>query len=399
MALSQAEIKQLIAEKFPPAGAPNVLGAFGDRAAPSFPIVAADIVFVDAEPAGPEAEQNRRNSALRTQYDEDNAERLASGAGALSGKIRDDMNGKAGERLKRQAEDKKRKARDAEYMMLLQAQIADLEKRLGDLYNERDRLMDRYLSPEERAAVAALPPEKQTDAIKQLMRDKLANGQLTPAEYEQWQTDWDRNEREIRDTKAEIDGKRSELNAGVDRLKQQGEILTIDAKPHTLDVRYSEIAALEKKAGNLEGQKLALGDLENYHGPDRVKMIDEFIAGASATTLELIAQNSESNPVIASRIGLHNFYEELSSLDSFKGTPDYQMYVQIAVDDAPDSVRELLRTETHLSEELATALYKPYSDELDEKPGVETKSAESPTSDSSVKTHDNILVAKPLSLG
>lgn len=113
------------------------IGVAADAGAP-----AADIVFVDAEPAGPEAQQDRRNAALRTQYGKDNAERLASGAGVLSGTIRDDMTGKASERLKRQADEKRRKDRadTAMYLALLQAQIAELDRQIAALNDQIDAL-------------------------------------------------------------------------------------------------------------------------------------------------------------------------------------------------------------------------------------------------------------------
>ena len=102
----------------------------------------ADIAFVDAEPTGHKTEQDRRNTASRILSNKDNAERLASGAGALSGTIRDDMNGKVSDRVKRQAEEKRRKDRadTAMYLALLQAQIADLDKEIGDLEDARNYL-------------------------------------------------------------------------------------------------------------------------------------------------------------------------------------------------------------------------------------------------------------------
>jgi hypothetical protein len=74
----------------------------------------------------------------------------------------------------------------------------------------------------------------------------------------------------------------------------------------------------------------------------------------------------------------------------------------MAVDDAPESVREALRKEPNLSEELATALYQPYSDELDAKGQTETASVapkvSEPVEPGSGEPGQE-PAAKPLSLG
>ena len=90
-------------------------------------------------------------------------------------------------------------------------------------------------------------------------------------------------------------------------------------------------------------------------------------------------------------------------MDEFKGTPDYQMYVQMAVDDAPENIREALRNEPNLSEELTTALYEPYTDELEaEKQTAETANADpitvsAPETTTTEQGQDS--AAKPFGLG
>jgi hypothetical protein len=167
-------------------------------------------------------------------------------------------------------------------------------------------------------------------------------------------------------------------------------------------VRRTNEDTADRKA-ELELKNLELSDLDQYKGTDQYHTkVDEFIAGASAATIELIANDPASDPALVERIGLHNFYEELSYLEDVKGTPDYQMYVQMAVDDAPESVRDTLRNEPNLSEELATALYQPYSDELDAKEQTQTAAVEPPAAETTAPNTsepNREPATTPLSLG
>jgi hypothetical protein len=299
-------------------------------------------------------------------------------------------------------------------LILLNQQIEALDFKIGELESRIDDIEDRIFSPEEQAAFNALPPEDRYAAKDQAMRDKVASGEITQAAYYEWK----RLQEELKATKqqkAEVEAEHAELSRDADQTTERelsGDIRSAGEAARTatlsedqqasLDTATNEAIAAADKTEGLEQRMLTLEDLEQYKRTDEyTARIDEFIENADP---EIISQELKDNPdsEISARIGLRNFYEDLSFLDEYKGTDDYQMYVQMAVDDAPESVREALRNEPNLNEELTTALYKPYSDETDAEQRSTSASPKRETDEPSGQSTTDPnpdLAAKPMGLG
>jgi len=322
-----------------------------------------DIVFVDTEPTGHKTELDRRNAAVRVLSNKDNAERLASGADVLSGTIRDDMNGKASDRAKRQAEEKRRKARDADYMLRLQAEIVELERRIADYDLRIVDIEKRVFTPEERAMLDALPEEQRRQTADAMIRQRVADGKATQAEYEEWK----RLQSARADAKAELADKQAEVSSLIAaRERERGVVSVADAskdaetlkKIDDLVKKGSDTDAIERRVMTLEG-------LTSYDGPDRISKIDAFLETVDEVTLDALKLDDNIPDDLKVRIGILECHRQIALLSDCKGTPDYQMYVSEAVNDLPEAVRDALRNEPELSAELTTALYGSFSDTLD----------------------------------
>lgn len=128
-----------------------------------------------------------------------------------------------------------------------------------------------------------------------------------------------------------------------------------------------DATTLAAKTNDLESYKLELMNLEESKGqPDYIAQIDDFVADAGALTLDRILEYSGADDLLKTRIRLFQLKSELADLEEFKDTPDYSAYVQLAISEAPNEVRQALQNEQNLNDEIATALYESFSDTLDE---------------------------------
>lgn len=301
-------------------------------------------------------------------------------------------------------------------LILLNQQIEALQRQIDFYENENERLQEEINEIDQLAADIkagrVAPDDPRLDEYGITPHD-LANGGISALEKldEQRKT----REQEIAENQAKIDDAKQEqagleteakeLHANAKAVAEQtlGENIMKageERRSATLsDEQKSEIedsirgarTAADKTEG-LEQRKLTLEDLDQFKGTDEyTAKIDKFIASADPHTLLKILTDPERNPEVEVRIQLKNFKSDLSQLDQFKGSEDYEMYVQMAVDDAPEAVREALRKEPDLDEAIVAALYEPYSDTID-KPD---KSSQPPSEPSSISEHSDIAQASP----
>lgn len=394
---------------------------FEEKAGASFP-------FPGDEPA---SAQERRNAYVRANGQEQDDALLGQQSGVRSGRV--ELAGATNARDTRaeEAKDRRNKARgETAYLAALQDQLDDLAERanawgekIEAWEGERDDLLDDILSPEEDAYLDGLPDDQREAALREIMREKLEAGEITQAEFDEYErltkliAEGKAAKAELEDIKndmgdALVKGEAPNLSKPlyddlIERYRASGHDIdrenpTIEDAKNLLDFLDRETREASSDIEHHETAVLDIVDLEQFKDdPDYHAKIDRFIAGATAATIELIAKDPESDPAVVERIGIHNFYDELSYLDEFKGTPDYQMYVQMAVDDAPESVREALRNEPNLSDELTTALYEPYSDEFDAETQMATAKADSTTTETpeTNTAQPNDPAVKPLGLG
>ncbi|NQW11390.1 MAG: hypothetical protein HQ481_16110 [Alphaproteobacteria bacterium] len=315
------------------------------------------------EAAQPKTEQDRRNDALRALGDKDNSERLLSGAGALAGTVRDDMNGKASDRAKRQAAEEKRKERyeTAMYLAMLQQQIDDLNRQIADYDRRIADIEDRVFTPEERAMLDTLPADQRREKADAIMQQRLADKKVTQAEYDEWK----RLQEARTEAKADLAEKQAELSAGTAKLHAAGGSVEIEGPKSQLDTQYTNLANQASKVGELEQRTMTLEGLTSYRGSDRNQRIDELVASLDEVTLDGLKVDSQVGDDVKVRIGILESKRLISSLDEFKGTPDYQLYVTQVINDLPKPVQDALRNESDLNAEITAALYEPFSDTLD----------------------------------
>lgn len=295
-------------------------------------------------------------------------------------------------------------------IILLNQQIEALQRQIDFYEGENDRLQDEINEIDQLAAdirAGNVDPNDPRLAEYGITPEHLANGtalgKLDDARTDRQKQIAD-NKAKIDDAKADLADKKDDLDAALAENRANGGSVERNGSQTELDEKYIEMGEKVSHVAELEQRMLTLEDLQQYKSTDEyVSKIDEFIAGADVATLERLVDDPGTNPTVVERIGLHNFYDELSYLNDFKGTPDYQMYVQMAVDDAPESVRDALRKEPDLNEELATALYEPYSDEMDAEEQIETANVESETTKTpqtgSDEPTNHDLASKPPSMG
>lgn len=340
-------------------------------------------------------EQEKRNRAATLKGEELNENRLAENAGIRAGRIEITGLGNQ-EKEQARARDKAKADADArmQQLLALQAQIEALEIQIGNLEDalgylartgdvdgtmEMPGVDDAIKDWEARTGKKFDPNDPNAKVIlKGIIEDDIK------AKKEQ---------------KQEMEAKVSDQIA--DREQEQGGRAVTVEEASADTGTLSEIETLVETTGDtetLERNLLALEDLAQFKGTSAyAEKIDEFIENAAAKTLTAISDDPTSDPELVARIDLHNFYEELSYLDEFKGTPDYQSYVKMAVDETSDAVRQALRNEQNLSEDLTVALYTPYSDELDNKNEVAAADGETATENRSEQ--DYVPAAKPFGLG
>lgn len=169
------------------------------------------------------------------------------------------------EKNRKQASAKARRDGDARMQMLLA-----LQAQLDDLYKERNQGLGEYLSPEELAAINALPREDQDQAIRDKMREKLEDGEISQEEYDEWKA-WYENwsDREI-ETRQAID--RMEAAATVEQMRQVVNDVgaaTGEKAAEKLDAPKREVADTavgnnwhDGNAARLDGFTSELGELD-----------------------------------------------------------------------------------------------------------------------------------------
>lgn len=327
----------------------------------------ARIVAEGAQVSGELTAQDLRNIAARVAKQDVDDELIAARSGVLSGRIVATLF-RAQELKEREAAKAREKDRDRSlYLAALQAQIDALNKQIAEYDDRIKDFEDRHLTAAEKAAIGLLPKDQQRAATDAAFRQKVANGGMTQEQYDEWKHLQDARA----EAKADLAGKQADLGAEVSRLRAAGQSVEIEAPSGHLDAQYSELADQASKVGKMELRTMTLEGLASYNGSDRVQKIDEFIANLDEATLGKLAEDKDTNPDIRTRIGLFALKSQISSLDEFKETPDYQEYVSQIIKDATEDVRDALRKESDLTEAETAALYPSFSDTLDAQEHVE----------------------------
>ncbi|MFC3229155.1 hypothetical protein ACFOGJ_18055 [Marinibaculum pumilum] len=332
-----------------------------------------------------EFEQQRRNQHSQIHYTKENDILLAEQGEMIAGRI---LSGSATARLQDQAAQQEEKAKRAHqnYMDILMADIARLNREIASLEERIAEFEDSVLTPEERAEIDALPEDEQFDATDRILREKVANGTLSQSGYDYWRS----METELAGKKDELEQKNEQM-ASADRaqyeklqgLKEQlgTKIADLERAQRESVMSHSEITA--EHEGTLEGAEAAASvemterelidfELKQYEGTDFYNQkADELIKNADPHTLDEIIRES-TDPELVTRIKLSSLKSDLKDLkEGFGNDPDYAQYVEMAINEASDEVKHALASEEDLSPEVTAALYPPFSDELDRADGAQ----------------------------
>jgi hypothetical protein len=368
--------------------------AEGDIALAQGPLTKAELLLAEriefegevALATGPQTDASRAAALSTLKGAKFDADRWAEMSGTRVGRIEvTGLGAKEKETARIQAKARADAFAREQQLLALQAMLDALNVKLEGLYEERDGLFGKYLSPEEQDNISNLPEDQKYQATIDAHKRMLEEGRLTQEQYDAWLNEWERVNHDITDTKhnlAETHQKISEHSLAIqaDALLRGHDVSTVSQMNAFIsnserDERLglsNEAIMLASKTAELEQRKLSLTDLERYKGTDEyIAKIDEFVAGADEHTVGQLFEGEAVDPEIRTRIGLIYLKKELADLDQFKGTPDYQAFVQQGINDAPESVREALRNEPDLSEAVTVALYEPFSDTLDEAHSLE----------------------------
>lgn len=241
----------------------------------------------DDERADAPTEQERRNAALRTSSEADGAEREMDRAGVLAGRAREGMyNNAATEQAQKRAEKaRKERAETAMYLAMLQ----QLDAEIAALDIEIDDILAKHLSPDEMAYLDDIEdPEERAREQMRIMREKLATGEITQAQFNQFEDRWNaragymanRTEVQAKLSAAQTAEERQEIivNEDIDTVREARHELDIEIQQEVVDgleVRDDEGSA-ERDAGfgfaeimagtnALGGSSLALSNGGNNH--------------------------------------------------------------------------------------------------------------------------------------
>tara|TARA_R110000868_G_scaffold64234_3_gene193118 strand:- start:13641 stop:14633 length:993 start_codon:yes stop_codon:yes gene_type:complete len=200
-------------------------------------------------------EQERRNAALRALSEADGAEREADRAGVLAGRAREGMyNNAAAEQAQKRAEKaRKERAETAIYLAMLQ----QLDAEIAALDIEIDDILIKHLSPDEVAYLDDIEdPEERAREEMRIMREKLASGEITQAEFDKFEDRWNARAGYMAD-RAEVKAKLSAAQTAEERqeITMNEDIDDVrDARRHELDIEIEQevVGALEVRydAGN-----------------------------------------------------------------------------------------------------------------------------------------------------
>lgn len=198
----------------------------------------------DDERADAPTEQERRNAALRTLSEADGAEREADRAGALAGRAREGMyNNAAAEQAQKRAEKaRKERAETAMYLAMLQ----QLDAEIAALNIEIDDILAKHLSPDEMAYLDDIEdPEERAREQMRIMREKLATGEITQAQFNQFEDRWNaragymanRTEVQAKLSTAQTAEERQEIivNEDIDTVREARHELDIEIQQEVVD--------------------------------------------------------------------------------------------------------------------------------------------------------------------
>ncbi len=329
--------------------------------------------------------QDLRDLAVTLEAMDTDDERRNALAGIVSGRMIANYFAFLDKRRAEAQANERKSRQEAHYMALLYAQIAELDFQIGQLEDALD-----YLARTGDVEGTMEKPGVQDAVAKWEQRTGRKFDPNSP-EGKQILEDIIREDlREKRQQKAEAEREAGIVNAGIDQEREtkartdatyaaQAETrsgrdgLITDAQYHERERTLNSAVQAASKVGELEHRLLTLTDLEQFKGtPNYTSKIDDFVASADQATVSDIYNDSNSDPDIRTRIGLHYLRKEIADMEEFKGTPDYPAYIQALIADAPESVREAMRNEADLDETVATALYESFSDTLDKPESGET---------------------------
>ncbi|WPZ34518.1 hypothetical protein T8K17_25250 [Thalassobaculum sp. OXR-137] len=215
---------------------------------------------------------------------------------------------------------------------------------------------------------------------------------MSSAEYEEWlrlradvadqKDELARKNRELRRVHSQTYNdirERAELGgvpeAMTDRSGREGlmdvaEITAADR--HTEEVISVTDALVGSELRLLELVRLAKAE----PSAEALAEIDGFIASLDEASLDALVYDTDTDPLIQTRAGILQVKRQLATLDDLKGTSAYVDSVEMIVSDMPEKVREALRMEPGLDDQLASSMYRSFSETLDQE--VEHGTLESP---------------------
>lgn len=262
-------------------------------------------------------------------------------------------------------------------MQQILALQAALNERLEDLYEERSDLLDRHLSPEEKAAIEALPEDEQNHAAIEAHKRLLAEDKITQEEYDAWLKEWQEVHGKIQKVKAQ----QSEL---AENLSNETAAQNIQDKADVGADLLSVAEKLVEKTGEreqLEQRKLTLEDLDRYKGtPEYIEKIDNFLDAADKKTLAELYRRTDLSPEISERVAVHRFNSMYERIQSLKGTDKYERALEGILGRTKDVTKQALIADEETPEDIIAAIYKVHPETpKDEPQEVKQVATNSPT--------------------
>lgn len=283
-----------------------------------------------------------------------------------------------------QGQDRAKADARMQQLLALQAQLEELNFQIGQLedalgYLTRTGDVEGTMEkPGVQSAIDAW--EKRTgrkfdpndpdaaNILKGIIEDDIKAKKEQKAEAEQKAQILNDDIDEKRELKAATDAKFAELSES--RSVRDG-----DLSETQYDQREKVIDEAKQAASKAEDLEERLVELIDKGQTGHIDEVNKLLSEAEEDVLSEVVNNPDKYPEISTRVALAALKEQLSYLDGYKGTPEYQQFVEIALSTVSDEVKEALRNEPDLDEELVAALYEPYSDELEAKGKTEPQGA------------------------
>lgn len=292
------------------------------------------------------SEGERRNAQARLDSDVIDAAREAERAGTRAGRI--EITGLGSKDKERAQTDSRRRANNdarTQALLALQAaldgQLAALDLQIAETQQKIDDIEKAVFTREELEEFDKLPPDERFDAVNAAMREKVANGKMSQAQYDEW---------------LRLNEKQRELQARRDALADFKDLLEKDpdkALEATADGTAFKNPIAEKLAQQIDDQRASRGeppiDRRNVSEADKRALGVHTKAETTKAQLEQVKTGEEQKAVAGSAAGneaqdKHEFLEGLKSFESIDETIEAYMKAYATIEQI-ENPQERLKAE------------------------------------------------------